>query len=71
MPCRLFIFAVLLPAACVLSACVQGGAPRNSQWDRMDYVRISRDRVPQDNDAFYSPPIIRGCLDDAPGSECQ
>lgn len=59
---------LLLPVA--LTACSAAGGKKNPRWDNLDYMRISRERVPRDNDSYYSLPVTPGCLDDSPDTEC-
>ncbi len=52
----------------VLVACQDAPRRRHSDWDHYDYARIAREKRPVDNDAYYTPPINTGCLDDAPNN---
>ncbi len=65
-PC---IVLFLLP----LSACQTTTVGKRSQWDKYDYQTLARQRAPVDNDAYYTPPINAGCLDDSPNNSkyCQ
>ena len=66
-------FHAIIAAAIVLAGCQNPQSQKRSDWDHYDYQKISRERAPQDNDAYYIPPVNPGCLDDSPGnsSYCQ
>lgn len=52
---------LLMCGALCLTACEKVG---KNEWSDIDYARIARENYQRQNDSYYTPPSVLGCVDD-------